>query len=127
MKKLLACLGLAVGLSACGVPEDTQKQQTAEAKQLILVNSYYRVINVDFARNRVGIALPGANPYHRQNWLKLDIGTKVFQRVLAPGGYATTRVLSPQSFMHAVRPGQVIWVHGGRDWDLQIVAKTIRF
>lgn len=121
MKKLcLAFVAATLALSGCGAIESQQNDSATE--QLIIVNSNYRVVDVDVANFRVGIALVDANPYNRQNWLKIKIDTKVSQRV-----NGVDRQLLPQQFLNVVRPGQVIRVHGGRDWDTTVVAHKIWF
>lgn len=66
MKKLcLALAATALTLSGCGAVESQQNDSATE--QLIIVNSNYRVVEIDHANFRVGIALTDANPFHRQN------------------------------------------------------------
>lgn len=128
MKKLTTTLlaaTFAFGLTSCGAPETPKT--SSEAKQLIIVKSIYRVTNVDTQNFRVGIALQDADPYVRQNWLKLKIQTNVLQRVYGANGAVYERKLAPQTFLQTIQPGQLIRVEGGRDWDGTVVAKHIWF
>jgi len=53
--------------------------QPAEA-QLVLVNSRYRIVTVDRADQRVGVALPDADPDVRQSWVYIKPSTRISYR-----------------------------------------------
>ncbi|MCA9776915.1 MAG: hypothetical protein KC800_09375 [Candidatus Eremiobacteraeota bacterium] len=95
--------------------------------QLILVESQYRVVEVDQAENRIGVALPDANPNETQTWVYVKPETRSSMRKYYGDGYFRDEQLSTNGLMNAVeqREGSLIKVHGGRDWDGSIDAKTI--
>jgi len=100
--------------------------QPAEA-QLILVESKYRIVEVDQVENRIGVALPDANPNETQTWVYVKPETRASMREYYGNGTFRDEQLSTNGLMNVVdkREGQLIKVHGGRDWDGSIDAKTI--
>ncbi len=72
--------------------------------QMILVESKYRVVDVDKFENRIRVALPEDD-----------------------NGPFSDQVLGPEAILNAAaaREGQLIRVHGGRDWDGSINAKSV--
>ncbi len=113
-------MGLATLFVTVGVTEK------AEA-QLVLVESKYRVVTVDRAGQRIGIALPDADPKIRQNWLYIRPDTNISRRHHLGGGAFRDQSLNYNSFFDLAPSlrGSLIRIHGGRDWDGSIDAKTI--
>lgn len=93
--------------------------------QLLLVNSRYRVVNIDAERQRVGIALLEANPDVRQNWLYVKANTKINKRHSSGDGWFRDETLSYEGFFNTVRAGDKLKIEGGRRWDRGITAKKI--
>lgn len=102
--------------------------QTAEA-QLVVVEEKFRIVDVDQFEKRIAIAKPDANPDVRQNWVYVDSETRGSVRNYTPNGYFRDRQLSPQQILRTAESheGELIKVHGGRDWDGSIDAKTVWF
>ena len=95
--------------------------------QLVLVESQYRIVDVDHTENRIGVALPDADPDVAQTWVYVKPDTRASKRVYHGDGFFRDEQLSTNGLMDAVenREGELIKVHGGRDWDGSIDAKTI--
>lgn len=95
--------------------------------QMLLVESKYRVVEVDRVENRIRVALPEDKPDVGQNWVYIDSKTKGSMRVYHGNGTFSDEELSPQGILNAAaaREGQFIRVHGGRDWDGSINAKSV--
>lgn len=102
--------------------------QPADA-QLVLVETKYRIVDVDRAEERIAIALPDAEPDVRQNWVYIDNETRGSMRTYYGDGYFKDNQLSPQQILNQAEAheGDFMRVHGGRDWDGSIDAKTIWF
>ncbi|MBQ7528680.1 hypothetical protein IJT10_02075 [bacterium] len=107
-------------MSLFGVQAKTQAQ-------LILVSEEYRVVVVDRAQQRIGIANCDANPDVRQNWVYLKDKTEILHRRWNDEGAFRDEKLDWDHFFRTVRKGNRLWVHGGRDWDGSIDAKKIWF
>lgn len=101
--------------------------QIAEA-QLVVVTSPYRVVSVDRAQQRIGVALPDANPNKRQTWIYVKPDTRASMRKRAGNGFFDEQMSFNGIFDAAqARKGSLIKVHGGRDFDGSIDAKTVWF
>lgn len=98
----------------------------AEA-QLVLVESKYRIVEVDQFENRIGVALPDANPNEVQTWVYVKSDTRASKRNYTGNGYYRDEQLTPNGVLNAAerREGELIKVHGGRDFDGSIDAKAI--
>lgn len=114
---LTAALVLA-GLSAAPGP------QPASA-QLLLVTGDYRITEVDQENERVGVALPEAQPDVTQNWIYVAPKTDIMHRVTNSEGWHKEEKLNYYQFFKHIRPGTVVRVHGGRRWDGAISGKSI--
>lgn len=119
--KILLTLMVAALLSFVGL-----KAEPANA-QMVLVESKYRVVDVDRVENRIRVALPEDDPKVGQNWVYIDSKTKGAMRLYHGNGTFSDKILTPQGILNAAsaREGQLIRVHGGRDWDGSINAKSI--
>lgn len=95
--------------------------------QMILVESKYRVVDVDKFENRIRVALPEDDPNVGQNWVYIDSDTRGAMRIYHGNGTFSDQVLGPEAILNAAaaREGQLIRVHGGRDWDGSINAKSV--
>lgn len=108
----------AVALIVCAEPSTAQ---------LLYVTGRYRVVDVDPAGGRIGVALPNANPHHRQNWVYIKPKTRVVKREYLGDGTFRDEFITYQGVWKAMERhvGDVIKVHGGRDWDGSINAEKI--
>ena len=100
------------------------------AAQLVLVDEPFRIVEVDHAEKRIGIAKPDAKPNVRQNWVYLDLDTKGSYRKYIPSARAYRDVVpTPIQILNVAdaNKGQIMRVKGGRDWGGSIKAKTIHF
>ncbi len=93
--------------------------------QLLLVTSEYRVVVLDKPQQRIGIALREADPTVRQNWLYVKATTDFIIRRHNREGYTKEERVNYDTFFSLVRKGDIISVHGGRDWDGSIDAKRV--
>ncbi|MBI3928160.1 MAG: hypothetical protein HY319_21635 [Armatimonadetes bacterium] len=95
--------------------------------QLVLVTSRYRVVNIDQAEQRIGIALEDANPNKRQNWLYIKPDTRISKRSYYGNGLFRDEMITFNGVWTEMsrRKGKLIKIHGGRDWDGSIDAKSI--
>lgn len=95
--------------------------------QLLVVESRYRVVDVDRTENRIGVALPDANPHETQTWVYIKPDTRASMRTYHGDGYFRDHQLSTTELLNAVerREGSLIKIHGGRDWDGSIDAKAV--
>jgi hypothetical protein len=102
--------------------------QEAEA-QLIVVEDKYRIVNVDRAGQRIGVAKPSAKPNVRQTWVYIKPSTTAAMRSYYGNGLFRDEQLSFNGIFNAAeqRKGQVIKIHGGRDFDGSIDAKKVWF
>ena len=98
--------------------------QTAHA-QMILVNQDYRITHIDRATQRLGVCLVDADPNVRQNWVYIKTNTVITRRVFFDNGSFKDETMDWSSFFSLIKKGDVIKVHGGRDWDMSIDAKHI--
>ncbi|HXE72130.1 MAG TPA: hypothetical protein VNO81_05675 [Candidatus Nitrosotenuis sp.] len=93
--------------------------------QLLLVDSDYRITNLDPSGERFGIALVDDDPRVQQNWVYLKIETKIYRRMTASDGSQKIIPVTIDKFWKIVRVGEVLRVQGGRDWDGSIHADTL--
>lgn len=98
----------------------------AEA-QLINVESKYRIVEVDRGEQRIGVALPEADPKERQTWIYIKPDTKSSMREYLGGGAFRDEILSTNGIFNAAeaRVGNVFKINGGRDFDGSIDAKKV--
>lgn len=93
--------------------------------QLFSVTTEYQVVEVDPAERRIGVALLDARPDVRQNWVYLMHDTRITNRVEVEPGLFREEVWDSDTALARVRPGDRLKVHGGRDFDGSINAKTV--
>lgn len=95
--------------------------------QIILTTGEYRVVVVDKAEQRLGIAELSANPNRRQNWVYVKYNTEIMKRVNPDpdDGEFRYEKVDWAEFFSNIKKGSLITVHGGRDWDRSIDAKKI--
>jgi hypothetical protein len=95
--------------------------------QLVSVESKYRIIEVDRAENRIGIALPDASPTERQNWVYIKPDTRGSMRQNLGNGSFRDEVMTPNGVLNAAesRIGGWMKINGGRDFDGSIDAKKV--
>lgn len=119
--RIIFTLMLATLLSVVGL-----KARPANA-QLLLVESKYRVVDVDKSENRIRVALPGDNPNVGQNWVYIDTDTRGSMRTYHGNGTFSDELLTPNGILNAAaaREGELIKISGGRDWDGSINAKSV--
>ncbi len=123
MKSTIANLCLGLGILAGGslfAPEPAQAQ-------LVMVESQYRIVEVDRAENRIGIALPDADPNERQNWVYIKPDTAASMRQSLGNGAFRDEAMTPNGVLDAAesRRGGLIKINGGRDFDGSIDAKKV--
>lgn len=99
---------------------------TANA-QLLLVTDRFRVVSVDQAEQRIGVARPDDNPKVRQTWVYLKPDTVMVRRSYDRAGYFKDEFITYNAMYEVLRnhKGKLIKIHGGRDWDSSIDAKKI--
>lgn len=119
--RIILTLMLATLLTVAGL-----KARPANA-QLLLVESKYRVVDVDKSENRIRVALPGDDPDVGQNWVYIDRDTRGSMRIYHGNGTFSDEQLTPNGILNAAaaREGDFIKVSGGRDWDGSINAKSV--
>lgn len=117
--KRLPLLALCLGVLFAYAPQ--------ASAQLVVVESQYRVVEVDRAENRIGVALPDANPGVEQTWVYIKPDTRGSMRHYQGDGLFRDEQLSTTGILDAAaaREGQLIKIHGGRDWDGSINAKAV--
>jgi hypothetical protein len=100
----------------------------AEA-QLLKVDSKYRIVTVDRPGQRIGVALPDANPKERQSWVYIKPHTQASMRKYYGDGFFKDEKMSFNGIFNAAeqRIGKVFRVKGGRDFDKSINAKKVWF
>ena len=103
-------------------------QQPAEA-QLIKVDSKYRIVTVDVPGQRIGVALPDANPKERQSWVYIKPSTEASMRKYYGDGFFKDEKMSFNGIFNAAeqRVGKMFRIKGGRDFDGSINAKKVWF
>ncbi len=123
MKNAIAKLCLGLGILAGGT---LLAPDPAEA-QLVMVESKYRIVEVDRAENRIGIALPDAAPTERQNWVYIKPDTTASMRQNLGNGTFRDEAMTPNGVLDAAesRLGGLMKVNGGRDFDGSIDAKKV--
>ncbi len=92
--------------------------------QLLLVTGRYRIVELDRDNQRVGVALPEADPNVRQNWVYIRATTKIIKRHYR-NGWFKDEFLTFDGFFASAKKGDLMKVHGGRRWDGGITAKKI--
>lgn len=100
--------------------------QSAQA-QLVTVKAEYRVVETDAENQRIGVALPEADPHKRQNWLYVKATTKFVKRTDLGNQTFRDEILTYDGFFNTVKKGDMLRVNGGRGWDGSITAKSIHF
>ncbi len=125
MKNPIAQVVLALTVLAGG---SLMSFDRAEA-QLINVESKYRIVEVDRAEQRIGVALVEAEPKTRQTWIYVKPGTKSSMRQYLGGGAFRDEILSTNGIFNAAeaRIGNVFKISGGRDFDGSVDAKKVWF
>lgn len=118
-KALLASWLLTLGIPFC-------VQVPRVEAQLLLVSGEYRVTEVDEDNQRFGVALPEARPDVTQNWVYVEPKTTIQKRVTNSDGWHKDESLNYYQFFQAVKPGQMLKVHGGRRWDGGITSKSLQ-
>jgi hypothetical protein len=89
------------------------------------VTGKYRVVEIDKENHRLGVALHEADPGKVQNWVYIDLGTVIVRRIHGDDGWKKDVEVSPTDLFTVVKKGDLMQVHGGRDWDGSINAKKI--
>ncbi|MFA5504590.1 MAG: hypothetical protein WC314_03090 [Vulcanimicrobiota bacterium] len=123
-RKLLQFLMIAAVLvGVCGLT-----REPAEA-QILKVNSKYRIVTVDRPGQRIGVALPKADPRVRQSWVYIRPDTASSMQKHYGNGYYKNHQLSFNEIFSTAeqRVGQFMSVKGGRDFDGSINAKKVWF
>lgn len=95
--------------------------------QLVTVKAEYRVVEAQKDNQRVGVALPEANPETRQNWIYVKATTKFVKRTNLGNQTFRDEVLTYDGFFNTVKKGDILRVNGGRGWDGTMTAKAIYF
>lgn len=114
---------LGLGVLAAGT---LAGQQPVDA-QVLTVGSQYRIVEVDRFENRIGIALPDANPNERQNWVYIKSDTTGSMRQSLGNGTFRDEAMTPNGILNAAesRVGGLMKLEGGRDFDGTIDASKI--
>lgn len=94
--------------------------------QLFSATSEYRVVEVDQKGGRLGVAQMDADPNVRQNWVYLKFKTEVSRREELEEGVFRMSTLTVMEALQQIQKGDVVKVHGGRDWDGSINAKSLQ-
>ncbi|MGM9993068.1 MAG: hypothetical protein ACI376_09560 [Candidatus Bruticola sp.] len=104
---------------ACGLQE-------ANA-QIVLTTGDYRVVVIDKAQQRLGIAELDADPNRVQNWVYIKHNTEMMKLTHSDTDESQFRCdkVNWSEFFGEIKKGVVIKVHGGRDWDRSIDARKI--
>ncbi len=123
MRNTIAKLCLGLGILAGGSFFTSEPAQA----QLVMVESQYRIVEVDRAENRIGIALPDADPKERQNWVYIKKDTTASMRQSLGNGAFRDEAMTPNGVLDAAesRRGGLIKINGGRDFDGSIDAKKV--
>lgn len=123
MRKSLANFVFGLSVLAGGALLGSEKVEA----QLVTVESQYRIVEVDRAENRIGIALPDANPNERQNWVYIKPDTRASMRQYMGNGTFRDESMTPNGVMNAAEThvGELIKINGGRDFDGSIDAKKV--
>ena len=82
---------------------------------------------MDTDRERIGVALPNANPHVRQSWVYIKPSTRgSVRKYLGHGAFRDKELGMNQIIDEAIHhKGDVFQVYGGRDWDGSIDAHTV--
>jgi len=119
MRNLLMSATLVLlGLVAVPGPRSSQAQ-------ILLVTGDYRVTEIDENNQRIGVALPEARPDVTQNWCYIEPKTDINRKMTKADGWSKEDKLNYYQFFQAVKPGQMLKIHGGRRWDGGISGKTL--
>ncbi|MFA5506784.1 MAG: hypothetical protein WC314_05645 [Vulcanimicrobiota bacterium] len=95
--------------------------------QLLLATGRYRVVSVDQAEQRIGVARPDDSPKVRQTWVYLKPDTVMVRRRYQGNGSFKDEFITYNAMYEVLRnhKGELVKIHGGRDWDSSIDAKKI--
>lgn len=99
----------------------------ASQAQLVTVKGEYRVVDTQPHKQRLGVALPDADPNKRQNWLYVKATTKFVKRTYLAKQTFKDEILTYDGFFNTVKKGDILRLNGGRGWDGTITAKSIHF
>lgn len=123
MRQTVSKFLLGLGILAGGA---WMSSESVEA-QLISVESQYRIVEVDRFENRIGVALPDADPNTRQNWVYIKSDTRASMRHSLGNGVFRDETMSPNGVLNAAesRVGGLMKINGGRDFDGSIDAKKV--
>ncbi len=96
--------------------------------QIIVVEDDFRIVAVDFDDNRFAVARPEADPDVRQNWVYLENDIRLsYREYMGNGAFRDNVVTNKREILNilASNEGDLIKVHGGRDFDGSIDASKI--
>ncbi|MGM9998781.1 MAG: hypothetical protein ACI38Q_05255 [Candidatus Bruticola sp.] len=95
--------------------------------QIVLTTGNYRVVVIDKAQQRLGIAELDANPNRVQNWIYIKHNTEIMKQLHsdADGNEFRYDKVNWSKFFGEIKKGDLVKVHGGRDWDRSIDAKKL--
>lgn len=88
---------------------------TPSNAQLVVVDKKLVVTQVRPGHHEIGVTTP-PNPSETRNWVKVEPNTHISYKL---------RRISRSELWRLIRPGMVMRVHGGRDWNDNIVAHDI--
>jgi hypothetical protein len=83
--------------------------------QLMVVDEEVYVTELRPDKNRIGIS--SGRTGNTRGWIKIEGGTQVFRR--------NGRQVSQSQLWRSLRRGMRVKVHGGGDWDTNVVAKKL--
>lgn len=83
--------------------------------QLVVIDKKLLVTEIRADQDKIGVTV-GGNASETRNWVKIEPSTRI--------SYKLHRISRAELFRIA-RPGMVMRVHGGRDWDNNITAKEV--
>lgn len=117
--KLMLGLGLITGATMVS-------SERVEAA-IVNVESQYRIISVDRAEKRIGVALADAPAGERQAWVYIKPETRSSMRKSIGNGMFRDQSMNTKSVLDAAegRIGGLMKIKGGRDFDGSIDAKKI--
>lgn len=123
MRKNIGTFMLGLGILAGGAFVGADKVEA----QVLTVESQYRIVEVDTHENRIGIALPDANPNERQNWVYIESDTNGSMRHYLGNGTFRDEAMTPNGILKAAqsRVGELMKIEGGRDFDGSIDASKV--
>ena len=95
--------------------------------QMFPVTETYRVVVVDRAQQKIGIARLEDSPDVRQNWVYIKDNTEIIHRIWRENSEFRDEQIDWNDFFKLVKKGTCVKVHGGRNIDTSIDAKNIQF